>query len=201
MRPSEGTQEPAEPGHREETGPSRSIEALLYKDRLRPIRAMASALSLLAFALPWIWHDGASSATSGAELMAYTFTGEERADWVRYSFAGALALNVLPWMAFGLAVASTIRCASSGNGAVFHTLTAAMPVLMMLWAGEITSTGHRWGGIVAPGSGMLFLFVVQGALAAAAWSHWWKDREQDRKDDKEEGEDDEGASDGNPDEQ
>lgn len=150
------------------------LERLLYQNEWHVVRAAGATASLLAFALPWIWQDGASSPTTGAGLMAYTFTGDERSDWVRQSFKGTLALNVLPWMAFGLALAAAVKACLNRSSLTLHTLCALTLLLLTLWAGEITSTAHRWGPLISPGAGIALLFALQSGLAAAAMRYWWR---------------------------
>ena len=131
----------------------------------RNLLAIAAIASMM---LPWVYLDGAESSLSGAELIAYTFaTGSERLDMLRQSVPGALALLLVPPAVAALSIVAFWRTWREQHPTMLNIIAGLLPLLVVVFAGNITSTEHLIGpGLVFPQAGIILMFLLQGSLAA-----------------------------------
>ena len=72
-------------------------------------RDLIAVVSIVTMLLPWVYLDGSSSPMTGADLIAYTFTGPERGAMIRESFLGAASLFVIPLIVLVMAVTVFVK--------------------------------------------------------------------------------------------
>ena len=118
--------------------------------------------------LPWVYLDGAESSLSGAELIAYWLvSGSERTNMLQESVLGALALFLVPRAVAVLSVLVFWRIWRGRDPLKLSIAAALLPLLIVVFAGGVTSSDHLIGGrVVFPQAGVILMFLCQGALVA-----------------------------------
>ena len=135
----------------------------------RNLLAIAGIASMM---LPWIYLDGAESSLSGAELIAYTFsTGTERWEMLKQSVPGALILFFIPSAVAVLSIVVFAKTWQDQHSAKLNAVAGLLPLLIVVFAGSITSSEHLLAGrLVFPQAGIILMFLSQGALAVHSLS-------------------------------
>ena len=135
----------------------------------RNLLAIAGIASMM---LPWVYLDGAESSLSGAELIAYTFaTGSERWEMLKQSVPGVLALFLVPPVVTVLALVVFAKTWQDQHSAKLNAVAGLLPLLIVVFAGSITSSEHLLAGrLVFPQAGIILMFLCQGALAVHSLS-------------------------------
>ena len=130
----------------------------------RNLLAIAGIASIM---LPWVYLDGAESSLSGAEIIAYTFaTGTERWEMLKQSIPGALFLFFIPPAVAVLSIVVFAKTWRDQHSAKLNAVTGLLPLLIVVFAGSITSSEHLLAGrLVFPQAGIILMFLCQGALA------------------------------------
>lgn len=129
-------------------------------------RNIIAVVSIATMLLPWVYPDGSQSPLTGADLIAYTFSGPERGAMVRESFLGAASLFTVPLLILVMAIAVFIKTYRGHHPIALNVATGLLPLLVLIFAGKITSSEHLIaGGLVFPGLGIILLFLCQVALA------------------------------------
>jgi hypothetical protein len=141
-----------------------------WQDALRNVYLWRNLLAIAAIAsmmLPWVYLDGAKSSLSGAELIAYTFaTGSERWDMLQQNVPGALSLLLIPLIVAVLSVVSFWKIWNEQHPVKLNIIVGLLPLLIVLFAGSITSSEHLIAGrVVFPQAGIILMFLCQGVLA------------------------------------
>ena len=142
-------------------------------------RCIIAVTAIAAMMLPWVYLDGARSPLTGADLIAYTFTGPERGAMVRQSVPGALALMVTPMLTLTMSVLVFARIYQQRQPLVLMAVTAFLPGLVLLFAGGITSSDRLMGpGIATPQIGIILGFICQVILAVHVLTGPGRDEEK-----------------------
>lgn len=130
-------------------------------------RCIIAAAAIASMMLPWTYLDGARGPLTGADLIAYTFTGSERLAMVGQSVPGSLALLVTPVLTLSLSILVFVRIYQGQHPLLLHAVTAFLPGLIILFAGSITSSDHlTGGGMASPQAGIILGFLCHATLAA-----------------------------------
>ena len=128
-------------------------------------RNLIAIVAILSMLLPWVYLDGSQSPLSGSDLIAYTFVGPERGAMVRESFFGASSLLVVPLVVLIMVVLVFVKTFKGQRSVALNAATGMLPLLVLIFAGSITSSDHLTvGGLVSPGWGIMLLFLCQASL-------------------------------------
>ena len=129
-------------------------------------RCVIAVAAIATMMLPWTYLDGARHPLTGAELIAYTFTGSERGAMAGHSVLGALALLVTPMLTLAMSILVFARIYKGQQPVVLNAVTGCLPILIVAFAGGVTSSAHLIGpGMAAPQVGMVLGFLCQATLA------------------------------------
>ena len=135
--------------------------------RIRQIRSAVGALALAGMLLPWVRLDGYTNSMSGADLIAYAFTGTDRGAIFDTSIMGALALLLIPSIVLAACAYAFLTTLTGGRPLKSHFVAAVMPLGIMLMSGGIVSSdGPQIAGIPIPGLGLIITVLAQGGLFA-----------------------------------
>ena len=104
------------------------------------VRAMTAVMALISMFLPWAVLDGNSSSLSGAELIDYAFTSNERATMFQTSFMGAMGILFIPLIVTIATVMSFFRTIVQKTSTTSNLLGCLLPVIMIMVTGSITSS-------------------------------------------------------------
>ena len=129
-------------------------------------RCVIAVAAIATMMLPWAYLDGARHPLTGAELIAYTFTGSERGAMAGHSVPGALALLVTPMLTLAMSILVFVRIYRGQQPVILNAVTGCLPLLIVVLAGGVTSSAHLTGpGMAAPQVGMVLGFLCQATLA------------------------------------
>ena len=133
--------------------------------RIRQIRSAAGALALAGMLLPWVRLDGYTKSMSGADLIAYAFTGTDRGAIFDASVTGALALLLIPSIVLAACAYAFFNTMIGRRPLKSHLTGAIMPLGILLMSGSIVSSdGPQVAGIPIPGFGLIITVLAQGGL-------------------------------------
>ena len=109
-------------------------------DKTTRIRAAAALIALFSMLVPWVWMDGDKSALSGADLLAYAFTSDERGALFRTSILGALGLFFVPPIVAVLTIYGFAKTIMGEYPLMANLMGALLPIIMLILARSITSS-------------------------------------------------------------
>ena len=133
--------------------------------RIRQIRSAVGALALAGMLLPWVRLDGYTKSMSGADLIAYAFTGTDRGAIFDTSIMGALGLLLIPSIVLAACAYAFLNTMTGRRPLKSHLVAAIMPLGMLLMSGGIVSSdGPQIAGIPIPGFGLIITVLAQGGL-------------------------------------
>ena len=129
-------------------------------------RCIIAVAAIVTMMLPWTYLDGSRHPLTGADLIAYTFTGSERGAMAGHSVLAALALLVTPMVTLALSILVFARIYQGQQPVILNAVTGCLPVLILVFAGSITSSERLIGpGWAAPQVGIILGFLCQATLA------------------------------------
>lgn len=137
---------------------------LFSPQHIGPQASVRTAFTLIALAgmlLPWVTLDGSGSSMSGADLIAYSFTGNERAAMIRITLIGSAVLFTFPLLTLFAAVMCFLDNIKGELGVPWSLLAAVSPMAMLIVAAPVLSSDQgKMLGIPIPDWGM---FMTAGA--------------------------------------
>ena len=130
-------------------------------------RNLLAIVAIASMMLPWVYLDGLESSLSGAELIAYFFaTGTERWEMIKESVPGAFSLFFVPVVVAGLSIYVFAKIWRGQHPVKASAVAALLPLLIVLFAGSVTSSEHLIAGrLVFPQAGIILMLLCQGGLA------------------------------------
>ncbi len=154
-----------------------NVKDVLYAAIENPYlwRNVLAIISMASFLLPWVKLDGASSAMSGADIIAYLFTGAERWEMLKSSPLGALAFLLVPPVTLVLTLLVFTRNIRGLDSTVLSMVSGLAPVPMVVFSGStVSSDSTVSGGLMAPQVGMVILFLSQLGIITVGRAPWGK---------------------------
>ena len=103
-------------------------------------RTLIALGAILSMFLPWAILDGAGSSMSGAELLAYAFTGPERGTIFATSFMGAMGLFFIPLIVMIATVMTFFKTVTAQSSTAANLIGCLLPIIMIMVTGSITSS-------------------------------------------------------------
>ena len=151
------------------------VKDVLYAAIEKPYlwRNVLAIIGMASLLLPWVKLDGASSAMSGADIIAYLFTGAERWEMLKSSPLGALAFLLVPPVTLVLTLLVFTRNIRGLDSTVLSMVTGLAPVPMVMFSGDtVSSDSAVSGGLMAPQVGMVILFLSQLGIITVGRAPW-----------------------------
>lgn len=138
-------------------------------------RNVLAIIGMASLLLPWAKLDGAASALSGADMIAYLFSGAERWEMLRTSPLGAMAFLLAPAFALALTGLVFLKTIRGIDSFILNVVAALAPVPIVLFSGGIASSDIGMAhGMMAPQAGMVVLFLSQAGIVAVGVVPWTK---------------------------
>ena len=136
-------------------------------------RNVLAIIGMANLLLPWVKLDGASSAMSGADIIAYLLTGAERWEMLKSSPLGALAFLLVPPGTLVLTLLVFTRNIRGLDSTVLSMVAGLAPVPMVMFSGStVSSDSAVSGGLMAPQVGMVILFLSQLGIITVGRVPW-----------------------------
>ena len=154
-----------------------NVKDVLYAAIENPYlwRNVLAIIGMASLLLPWVKLDGASSAMSGADIIAYLFTGAERWEMLKSSPLGALAFLLVPPVTLVLTLLVFTRNIRGLDSTVLSMVSGLAPVPMVVFSGStVSSDSTVSGGLMAPQVGMVILFLSQLGIITVGRAPWGK---------------------------
>ena len=154
-----------------------NVKDVLYAAIENPYlwRNVLAIIGMASLLLPWVKLDGASSAMSGADIIAYLFTGAERWEMLKSSPLGALAFLLVPPVTLVLTLLVFTRNIRGLDSTVLSMVAGLAPVPMVVFSGStVSSASTVSGGLMAPQVGMVILFLSQLGIITVGRAPWGK---------------------------
>ena len=154
-----------------------NVKDVLYAAIENPYlwRNVLAIIGMASLLLPWVKLDGASSAMSGADIIAYLFTGAERWEMLISSPLGALAFLLVPPVTLVLTLLVFTRNIRGLDSTVLSMVSGLAPVPMVVFSGStVSSDSAVSGGLMAPQVGMVILFLSQLGIITVGRAPWGK---------------------------
>ena len=154
-----------------------NVKDVLYAAIENPYlwRNVLAIIGMASLLLPWVKLDGASSAMSGADIIAYLFTGAERWEMLKSSPLGALAFLLVPPVTLVLTLLVFTRNIRGLDSTVLSMVSGLAPVPMVVFSGDtVSSDSTVSGGLMAPQVGMVILFLSQLGIITVGRAPWGK---------------------------
>ena len=154
-----------------------NVKDVLYAAIENPYlwRNVLAIIGMASLLLPWVKLDGASSAMSGADIIAYLFTGAERWEMLKSSPLGALAFLLVPPVTLVLTLLVFTRNIRGLDSTVLSMVSGLAPVPMVVFSGStVSSDSAVSGGLMAPQVGMVILFLSQLGIITVGRAPWGK---------------------------
>ena len=152
-----------------------NVKDVLYAAIENPYlwRNVLAIIGMASLLLPWVKLDGAASAMSGAEIIAYLFTGAERWEMLISSPLGALAFLLVPPVTLVLTLLVFTRNIRGLDSTVHSMVAGLAPVPMVVFSGDtVSSDSAVSGGLMAPQVGMVILFLSQLGIITVGRAPW-----------------------------
>ena len=152
-----------------------NVKDVLYAAIENPYlwRNVLAIIGMASLLLPWVKLDGASSAMSGADIIAYLFTGAERWEMLKSSPLGALAFLLVPPVTLVLTLLVFTRNIRGLDSTVLSMVSGLAPVPMVVFSGStVSSDSTVSGGLMAPQVGMVILFLSQLGIITVGRVPW-----------------------------
>ena len=154
-----------------------NVKDVLYAAIENPYlwRNVLAIIGMASLLLPWVKLDGASSAMSGADIIAYLFTGAERWEMLKSSPLGALAFLLVPPVTLVLTLLVFTRNIRGLDSTVLSMVSGLAPVPMVVFSGStVSSDSTVSSGLMAPQVGMVILFLSQLGIITVGRAPWGK---------------------------
>ena len=154
-----------------------NVKDVLYAAIENPYlwRNVLAIIGMASLLLPWVKLDGASSAMSGADIIAYLFTGAERWEMLKSSPLGALAFLLVPPVTLVLTLLVFTRNIRGLDSTVLSMVSGLAPVPMVVFSGStVSSDSAVSGGLMTPQVGMVILFLSQLGIITVGRAPWGK---------------------------
>ena len=152
-----------------------NVKDVLYAAIENPYlwRNVLAIIGMASLLLPWVKLDGAASAMTGAEIIAYLFTGAERWEMLISSPLGALAFLLVPPATLVLTLLVFTRNIRGLDSTVLSMVAGLAPVPMVVFSGDtVSSDSAVSGGLMAPQVGMVILFLSQLGIITVGRAPW-----------------------------
>ena len=154
-----------------------NVKDVLYAAIENPYlwRNVLAIIGMASLLLPWVKLDGASSAMSGADIIAYLFTGAERWEMLKSSPLGALAFLLVPPVTLVLTLLVFTRNIRGLDSTVLSMVSGLALVPMVVFSGStVSSDSTVSSGLMAPQVGMVILFLSQLGIITVGRAPWGK---------------------------